>query len=315
MQPPFPNDVDVLFELQIFLQPTTCDFGFIRSFLAHTVSNVTQPREKRHIMQRFLALMVGEGPEETKVLSVQLMVIPMLLNTFNCQCKNSTLDDESPAFVDVSEENVKDGDEFTTDADLVDPDTVKKFVQEVLLKNGSPGLYGDRVRVELLRLSTLLIRSKPRLMDAHQKDLIKFSWGLLKSDDMSCKGWAYLNVCSFISAFENSRQNRYPSLYRSRFGMHRRETKEYVRSALSLLVPSLLRKLDQKEFRELIESTARLLHEEGNNVPQLAHIWQTIGSYPSVFVANRVQFLRHMVKSLSMLGELRTQLSNREIES
>lgn len=296
-----PNDVDVLFEiLRIFLQPTTCDFGFIRSFLAHTVSNVISMEKKRHIMQRFFALMVGEGPEETKVLSVQLMVIPMLLNTFNYQ-EDSSTGDESRTLMDVGEANVKDVDICTTDVDLVDPDMVKKLVQEVLLKNGNPSLYGDRARVELLRLSTLLIRSKPNLMHTYQKDLIKFSWGLLKSDDTSCKGWAYLNVCSFISAFETPGKiviQVYVSLIR----MHQHETKEYVRSALSMLLPSLSRKLDEQEFGELIDRTVRLIQEESNNIPQLSHIWQTIVSYPSVFVAYRGQFVRHMVNSLSMLG-------------
>ncbi len=56
----------------------------------------------------------------------------------------------------------------------------------------------DMLRVELLQLSTLLIdTASPELME-HRKELIKFAWHHLKSDDMVTKNWAYINVCRFI---------------------------------------------------------------------------------------------------------------------
>lgn len=68
----FPSDVDVLFELiRIFLQPTTSDFTFVRNFLARTVSSVLTIERK---------MLAGEGSEETKVLSIQLIVLPMFSN-------------------------------------------------------------------------------------------------------------------------------------------------------------------------------------------------------------------------------------------
>ena len=299
----FPNDVDVLFEiLRIFLQPTTCDFGFIRVFLADTVSYVLSNEKKKHVIQRFFALLAGEGPEETKVLSIQLIVMPMLLNTFYSQTEQITGDGDSPEAMDTGEAKTVDVDKpGSTDDDLVDAEMVKKFVQEVLLKNGSPALYGDRVRVELLRLSTLFIRSVPKWMDEHKKDVIKFSWSLLKSDDTSCKSWAYLNVCNFIAAFETPAKiilQVYVSLIR----LHQHEGKGCVRSGLSILLPSLSGKLDEMEFGKLIECTHRIICEEGNNIPQLAHIWQTIVAHPTIFVAHRAQFMRHMVNSLTSLG-------------
>lgn len=294
----FPSDVDVLFEmLRIFLQPTTCDFGFIRSFLASTVSHGISTEKKKHLIQLFFALLTGEGPEETKVLCIQLIVMPMLLNYFSCREESLTRKNELllPA-VDI----------VGTDAppleeELVDEATIRKFVQEVLLNNGAPALFGDRAKVELLRLSTLLIRSKPKLMDAHKNDVIKFSWALLKSEDAICKSWAYLNVCNFIAAFETPGKV-ISQVFCALMRLHQHEGKGCIRAALSILLPTLAKRLDEKEFFKLIEYTVRLIYEEGNNDPQLTHIWQTITSHPDVFVAYRAKFIPHMVRSLNRVG-------------
>lgn len=295
----FPNDVDVLFELlRIFLQPTTCDFGFIRDFLAETVSTVLSIEKKRHVIQRFFALLAGEGPEETKVLSIQLIVMPMLVNTLSDR-DGQVLDAATvaPKASDTGKEKTS----SIVGNDLVTAETVKQFVEKVLLKNGSPALFGDRVRVELLRMSTLLIRCVPKLMDAHKKDVLKFSWGLLKSEDSSCKSWAYLNVCNFIASFETPARVVL-QVYVSMIRLHQHEGKGYIRSGLSILLPSLSEKLDKKEFGKLIEYSTRIIYEEGNNIPQLVHIWQTIIAHSSIFVSHRAHFLKHMVNSLNRLG-------------
>jgi hypothetical protein len=296
----FPNDVDVLFELlRIFLQPTTCDFTFIRVFLADTVSLVLSIEKKRHVIQRFFALLAGEGPEETKVLSIQLIVLPMLINSLSAENENVEKDAIEPKAADDGDKEVSSdnaGEEV-----LVNAEMVQKFVKEVLMKNGIPALFGDRVRVELLRMSTLLIRCVPKLMDEYKKDVLKFSWGLLKSEDTSCKSWAYLNVCNFIAAFETPGRIIL-QVYVSMIRLHQHEGKGFVRSGLSILLPSLSGKLDEKEFTKLIEYSIRIIYEEGNNIPQLAHIWQTIVAHPSIFVSHRGQFLKHMVISLTRLG-------------
>ena len=66
----------------IFLQPSSIDFSFIKQFLKETVSGVLSTEQKGQVMQRFLTLLSSEGSEETKILSLQLLVIPMLRNAF-----------------------------------------------------------------------------------------------------------------------------------------------------------------------------------------------------------------------------------------
>ncbi len=59
-------------------------------------------------------------------------------------------------------------------------------------------VVADTLRIELLQLSTLLIDTVSSELMEHRKELIKFAWHHLKSEDLVTKNWAYVNVCRFI---------------------------------------------------------------------------------------------------------------------
>ena len=74
-----PYDVDVFFDLlRISLQPTATDFSFVKIFLEEMVCKVLTNEQKQHVMQRLFSLLSSEGTEETKVLSIQLMILQRL---------------------------------------------------------------------------------------------------------------------------------------------------------------------------------------------------------------------------------------------
>ena len=66
----------------------------------------------------------------------------------------------------------------------------------------SPTPTHKALRIELLKLATLLIEHLGRELVEHRKELIKFAWNHLKSDDSTSKQWAYINVCRFIEVYE-----------------------------------------------------------------------------------------------------------------
>jgi transformation/transcription domain-associated protein len=75
------------------------------------------------------------------------------------------------------------------------------------------------LRIELLKLATLLIEHLGRELVEHRKELIKFAWNHLKSDDSTSKQWAYINVCRFIEVYETPPKiilqvGRWTSVYR-----------------------------------------------------------------------------------------------------
>lgn len=305
----FPNDVDVLFELlRIFLQPTTADFSFVKDFLNDTVSSVLSLDKKLQVMQRFFALLAGEGPEETKVLSIQLIVFPMIKSLFQDTRALGEMHPRKATEIDPlsARGETADSDENTkavlrTGADVFDASMVSTFVKEVLFKDGIPAVHGDRLRVELLRLSTLLLEYAPEALEDHRKDMIKFSWGLLKSDDLNCKNWAHLNICRFIAAFETP-TNIVMQVYIALLRAFQHESRELVRVSVSILLPCLQERLGCTEFDKAIQYTNKFLYEESNSIPHVAHIWQIIAPHSDIFRSHRNQFVRHIINSVNRLG-------------
>jgi hypothetical protein len=321
----FPNeDLDILFELiRVFLQPSTTDFTFVSQFLADMVSHVLTFAQKKQVMKRFFSLLAGESSEETKVLSIQLLIFPMIAASYRKLQETSTSSSIPPtdgdkAMAIVAQEGTSGGDSIPpTDGDkdmavvaqegtsggdrLVDAAVLEKFVKEVLFHRGSPISCGDRLKVELLKLSDLFLVYAAEDVEPFRKDMVRFCWSLLKSEDTPCKSWSYIVVCRFISAFETSSKiilQVCTALLRS----HQQEGKELVRNALDLLIPSLPKRLSDEEFRKVVDQASQMMLEDGNSVPQLAHICQTIVRSPDVFYPHRHRFVRYIVNSLNRLG-------------
>jgi len=310
----FPKDVDILYELlRIFLQPATSDFSFVHKFLADASANKLTIEQKRNLMKRLVALLAADGKEETKALSIQHIGIPILLSSLppNTEIAQESLNDAADNSQEAVDSKDDEKGEKACDAKgkeedeilrtVLTQDIVNKFATDELFKDGSPIMCGDQLRTELLRFSTLLLERADELVAPHRKDAIKFSWSLLKSDDSSCKNWASLNLCRFISVFETPPKNVlqvYVALLRS----HQQEGKDLVRLALGILVPVLPERLPSEDFEKMIDSTIKIMYEEGNSAPQLAHVLHTIVAHINVFHDYRQRFVRHLINSLNRLG-------------
>ena len=296
----FPNeDIDILFELiRIFLQTPTSDFSFVAHFLAEIVSKALDIQQKKQVVDRFFALIAGESTEETKVLSIQFLIFPIWNEDATSRQGSGALGPPSK-----EAENDQGSSDAKTSAEvaLINASVVKKFATEVIYREGVPVSCGERLKVEFLRLLHLIVDSSPKLIEPYRKEMVRFCWGLLKSEDASCKGWAYLVVASFIEAFETPSKiviQVYVALLRS----HQQEGKDLVREALDVLVPSLTARLPDDDFNKTVEQTSHLMLEEGNSTPQLAHICQTIINSPDVFYGSRLRFVGYMINSINRLG-------------
>lgn len=280
-----PNeDMDVLFELiRVFLQPSTSDFFGVGQFLARTVSTVLNVGQKRQLIHRFFALITGESNEETKLLSIQFLIYPML----------RSVDGDTPAD-DFSGS-------FYKSSSFVDAEMIEKFAREVIYRQGSPINCGERLKVELLKLLKVIVDKHSELVEPHRNDLFRFCWSLIKSEDAACKGWAYLVVASFIKAFDTP-VKVVIKVYESLLRAHQQEGKDLIRNTLDMLVPCLPKRLAEKDFKTVIEQTCQLLLEEGNSTPQLAHICQTIVNNPNIFFPFRARIVSYVISSLHRLG-------------
>lgn len=71
---------------------------------------------------------------------------------------------------------------------------ISRFVVEVLLHGGKSRIFGNRLSVELLKLSSILLEFMSKETAQHQQDLIEFAWNLLRSKDLNTRHWAYITV-------------------------------------------------------------------------------------------------------------------------
>ncbi|GAX24432.1 transformation/transcription domain-associated protein [Fistulifera solaris] len=280
-----PNeDMDILFELiRVFLQPSTSDYSGVGQFLARTVSTVLTPGQKRQVIHRFFALIVGESNEETKLLSIQFLIYPIFRSTGVRYSETEAPNNSAES------------------SNFVDADIVEKFTHEVIYRKGSPISCGDRLKVELLKLLNVFINQYPHFVEPYRDDVFQFCWPLVKSEDAACKGWAHLVVACFVKTFATPVKvvtKSYESLLRS----HQQEGKDLIKNALDVLVPCLPKRLPEKDLKNAIEQTCQLLLEEGNSTPQLAHICQTIVSSPNTFFPCRARIVGYLISSLHRLG-------------
>lgn len=305
-----PHDVDVLFDLlRIFLQPTSADFSFVQDYLRESVCGVISLAQKRTVMQRFFPVIASEGIEELKVLSIQLLVLPMLKHDFE-----RTDGFAGPSLPCIKGDSVMEVDSKpSTDERILNQELLSKFVAEVLVNGTQHRTYGSRLSIELLKLCGLLLDYMKNELGQHQKSVIHFAWKILKSEDSKAKQWAYMTICKFIAMFDSpSRITLQVSM--SLLKSHQVETRDVVNVALDILLPALPNRLSAEDYSNAVKATVNILFEEGNSVPQLSHLWHLIVRHKHLFYKNRDKFVPHIVSSLNKLGlPMNSPVENREL--
>ena len=311
-----PNVIDILFELlRIFLQPTAVDFSFVDNFIEYMVTHVLNNEQRHKVLMRFFDVLASEGTEETKVLSIELIVLP-ILNVRQKQNKGhhksywestkgswiTEASDSTKVFMEENQslENAKE-DLPSTNNTVLDAQFASRFMKDALLKGASGRGFGDRLQIELLKISSLLIENFRDCMVEYRKDLIKFAWNHLKAEDSRSKYWAYVNVSRFISVYDTP-PKIILQVYLALLRATQPESKYLVRAALDILVPCLPRRLPKDDLRDGMRWTKRIVYEENHSVPQLSHIWNIIVRHPKVFYFFREEFIPLMVNSLHRLG-------------
>lgn len=272
-----PDDVQVLLDmLTVFLHRSSFDFSFLQQFYRDEVAAKYSSANKRTIVRLFLRMLREPGAtEELKVHAIQLLVMPVLTMSF-----------EDPKIDNV---------------DVLDADTVMWMLREILASKDYPQETMQSLRIELLKLGTLLIQHMSKYVTDHRKEVIKFAWNHLKAHDLMSKLWAYVNVCRFISVYDTPPKivlQVYVALLRT----YDMDSRFLVRKAFDILLPALPSRLPSNEFIKAIKWTKKIAYEEGHILGQLVHIWFLIVRQPALFYPFRGQFVPLMVNSLNRLA-------------
>ena len=184
----------------------------------------------------------------------------------------------------------------TSGAIFNDP-SVKMLIESLLIDGGS---YGPKLTCEILQIVDILLeRMQSEEITGYRKELLKYIWGALKCNDPTTKYHGYLAVSRFIAVFDTP-SKVILQVYRSLL----RDTSERntVRAAMDVLLPALNKRLGEDELEGALKYATKVIREEGNSIPQMAHLWESFTRHPEVFVRQKNALIPHMLQSLSLLG-------------
>ncbi|KAI8806472.1 hypothetical protein BJ742DRAFT_680099, partial [Cladochytrium replicatum] len=300
-----PINADVVFDIVRGINhPDVIDPGFIKQFLFENVGKNLSATNKRLVIERFLAIFHDfKIPQETKAQILKLVITPMLLLAVEQGTHHLIVDSKLVEMVHLR-------------------------VWHPMLGDHADVLVSDEgLRLELLQLTTLLVQYFPEAISESRKDVIKFAWGSLKTEEVTCKQAAYVLLCRFVAAFETPNKLIMQMLGKL-FTFQMGDTKMLVRQALDILVPVLPERtaVAGKDVRTgstgpgastpaapnkpmWVRWFRRALVEDGQNSMQMIPIFQCLVNHSNVFYEYRDQFISHIITSLHRLPAMSSSSS------
>jgi transformation/transcription domain-associated protein len=179
----------------------------------------------------------------------------------------------------------------------------------------------EPLKIELLSMSTLLLRYRSHLVGERRKDVIKFAWVNIKNEDITVKQTAHNLAALFLATFGAPRTGNNTEAARSNIVViklfvallraHQPEAKTLVREALDVLTPSLPRTFaNEPDPLQWLKMTRTILINDGHsNMSQLTHVYQLLVRHPDLFFPKREFFVQHIVSSLPKLALVQTATS------
>ncbi|KAJ2813023.1 transcription-associated protein 1, partial [Coemansia furcata] len=173
------------------------------------------------------------------------------------------------------------------------------------------------VRLELVQLSSILMRHAVGAVADLRKDIIKFGWIFIRNDDIMIKNASYVLVSQFIAAFDTPPKiilQAYSSLLKA----HQVESRFLVRQALDILLPVLPLRLGQSAASGGGSSTdasgvsntglpawvvlaKRVLIDHSSSLAFTTHVYQLIAGHAAIFFPYRMHFASNLVGILQKM--------------
>lgn len=160
-----------------------------------------------------------------------------------------------------------------------------------------PGV--DHSRMELIQLTSLLLKYHHNMLSDARKDVIMFGWTYIRLEDTINKYAAYALISYFIAHYETPAKIVI-QIYGKLLGAHQAEGRALVMQALEILEPVLVKRTSAEQSRlpAWTRIPRRILSEETSNVPQLTSIFQFLVRHPDLFYDARESFAQIIIPSL-----------------
>jgi transformation/transcription domain-associated protein len=164
----------------------------------------------------------------------------------------------------------------------------------------------DHSRMELLQLTTMLLRHYSGTLQEARKDVIKFAWNYIKLEDVINKYAAYVLIAFFIAVFDTPTKIAI-QVYQALLRAHQNEGKSLVMQALELLAPVLKKRMGGGDTKTTVPRWAqiprKILSEESSNLQQLTSIFNFLVRHPDLFFEARDQLSPIIITALSKIAQ------------
>ncbi|KAJ2685471.1 transcription-associated protein 1 [Coemansia spiralis] len=171
------------------------------------------------------------------------------------------------------------------------------------------------VRLELVQLSSILMRHAVSAVADLRKDIIKFGWIFIRNDDIMIKNASYVLVSQFIAAFDTPPKITLQA-YSSLLKAHQVESRFLVRQALDILLPVLPLRLGQSAASSSSADASgtsttglpawvvlakRVLIDHSSSLALTTHVYQLIAGHAAIFFPYRMHFASNLVGVLQRM--------------
>lgn len=283
--------IDIIFDIiSIYSRHATMELGDFTRFIYHHIAINGSLFYRRNILLRFLTWFDDPSVSwSTKTYFLRYVLSPMIV-------------------VHATR---------TRDEGLLDRFVLGHFHDRIWKRMSDSASFTDAddlFKIEVLYMTTVMVRFCPKLLNEAKKDIIKCAWAYITSEDSLVKQTAYLLAARFFEAFPTPPK----FILRVWTGLLKpphSEGRALVKQALDILPPVLQKMPSEPGLPNWAVTTRRLLAEEGNGLSQIILIYQLIVRQPDLFYPYRALFIPHMVNSLGKLGLLGSATSESRLLS
>lgn len=162
----------------------------------------------------------------------------------------------------------------------------------------------DHSRMELLQLTTLLLKHYSGMIQEARKDVIKFAWNYIKLEDIINKYAAYVLIAFFIAVFDTPMKIAI-QVYQALLKAHQNEGRSLVMQALELMAPVLKKRMGggDPKMPRWIQYPRKVLSEESSNLQQLMSIFNFIVRHPDLFYEGREHLSGIIITALGKIAQ------------
>ncbi|CAO2647302.1 Nn.00g082240.m01.CDS01 [Neocucurbitaria sp. VM-36] len=162
----------------------------------------------------------------------------------------------------------------------------------------------DHSRMELLQLTTLLLKHYSGMIQEARKVVIKFAWNYIKLEDIINKYAAYVLIAFFIAVYDTPMKIAI-QVYQALLKAHQNEGRSLVMQALELMAPVLQKRMGNGDPKmpRWIQHPRKILSEESSNLQQLMSIFNFIVRHPDLFYEGREHLSSIIITALSKIAQ------------